>query len=197
VDEVPTRRRQRRLDGPNCKDCNDADPWSDKASYKAAAKHFCSNKWRNLKALKPTSDNTYTDEQMWSAMLEVFVDSKQKDSKSGLPPVCAISNRQWKNIERGDESKQCKQPDSKGSWQADSLFRVAVLAAEDQKGCKDLKDYTLPQGKDCEEIFTAVIDDCIVDEKDETGGYHLDKNDSGCWEWWINSKKIVKNGKVE
>lgn len=171
------------FDGPNCSGCNDAEPFSEKPAYKAAAREFCSGDW------KFKAEPGDKDAQKWSATLDIFADYGQKDLGTGLPPICAIGNDEWDSIKRPDSKDKCF---AKGSWSANSLFRVAVLPAEDQSGCKDLTAYTLPTGDSCEDIFNAIIDDCIPGKKDdETGGYHLDQNNNGCWEWWIYSKKMV------
>lgn len=112
----------------------------------------------------------------------------QRNPDTDLPPVCAVGNVLWEHIERPKSKDRCL---AKGSWESDSLFRLAVLPKKDQSGCKFLQTYDYPKGEECEKNFNAIVDDCI-DEDDEkaTGGYHPDDNDRGCWEWWIYSKEV-------
>jgi hypothetical protein len=171
------------FDGPNCDECNDSQPFSEKKAYKAVAREFCRGDW-NFKA-----EIGSKDAQKWSATLDMFTDSVQTDPDTKLPPICAIGNQMWETVKTPDSAKRCL---AKGSWSGNSEFRITVLPAEDQSGCKTLANYKLPTGDKCEEIFDAIVDDCIPGKKDdETGGYHLDKSSSGCWEWWIYSKKDI------
>ncbi|KAF2266975.1 hypothetical protein CC78DRAFT_614434 [Lojkania enalia] len=169
------------FDGPNCSECNDARGFSRQSAYKAAVQEFCYGDW------DLTAKPGYKDASKWSATLEFFTDSVQEDPDTKLPPICAISNLLWDGLKLPDSKIDCK---ASGSWSADSLFRLTVLPAEDQNGCEPLQDYKIPTEEKCEEIFNAIVDDCIPGKgDDETGGYHLDKSDKGCWEWWIYSKK--------
>lgn len=64
---------------------------------------------------------------------------------------------------------------TKRTLHGNSEFRITVLLAEDQSGCKQpLTDYQIPTGEKCEKMFVEAIDECILATKDdETGGYYF------------------------
>jgi len=70
-----------------------------------------------------------------------------------------------------------------------------IKPAQDQTGCKPLRDYKIPVDGDCTKLFDSVASQCITGKsKDETGGYHLEKSDDGCWEWWVYGLKMNERG---
>jgi hypothetical protein len=191
-DRLPTKCKPKTLPeawGGDCTDelCQNTRPLSDKAPYKAAVREFCNGGY------KFTADPGYKDPAKWSATVDIFTDSVQKDPDTGLPPICAVYSQNWDETKYPDSKKRCL--NKEGEHEGNSQFRIGVLPKEDQKGCKQLSEYKLPTGDECEEKFNAVIDDCIQGEKDdETGGYHPEKRDNGCWEWWIYSKHGISGG---
>lgn len=140
-----------------------------KSVLQAGAHQFCNDGYDWI--AKPKDE--------FSANNYFWFDTKRTDPNNNLPTYCF-------GMSYGDFD-QWSPPTMYDCDGQDSKVMLLVIPAKDQNGCKPLKDYPLKTGSDCTEVFDKVANDCMTgnDEDDDTGGFYLDKSDSGCWEWWV------------
>ncbi|KAI0181661.1 hypothetical protein GGR52DRAFT_567882 [Hypoxylon sp. FL1284] len=140
-----------------------------KSAFQAGAHAFCYR------------DHAYTAMPNGNGAKNWFwFDTTHNDPNTELPAECY--GAEWQSLDQPppDSQKYCKGGQSR--YNSDSKVWFIVEPSPDQSGCKPIKDYKLPTGRECEKRFDNVINQCMKDGHG-TSGIWKEETDNGCWDW--------------
>lgn len=119
-----------------------------KGAYQAGAHQFCFGGY----GFVSKADDRYSGSNYF------WFDTDHIDPDTKLPAYCVGSAKgsyeQWSPESR----KYCK--GGKGLNNSNSKVWYEVVPSADQKGCKPLKDYKLPEKDDCVDRWNKIINKC-------------------------------------
>lgn len=150
------------------------------SAYEAAVHQFCEGGTR-LEAVPGEIDSGFN--YFW-------LDTTHMDPQTGLPAYCIGSN-----INDGGQSSASKhcQHSGKGTglMRSDSKIAARVAPSPVQDGCKPLKKYKLPEGKQCRDNFDHVVSSCMSSEEGGKVGVWKESTENGCWDWWMWGRTLT------
>ncbi|KAI2614202.1 uncharacterized protein GGS25DRAFT_38951 [Hypoxylon fragiforme] len=121
-----------------------------------------------------------------------WFDTKHTDKETGnLPAYCLGSAKgvlaQW------SPKSQSLCSGGSGVFGSNSKIWLEVVPSDNQKGCKDLKEYKLPAGDDCVKNWNRILNECMKsgDPPHGNSGSWRESTDSGCFDWNIWGRKLT------
>lgn len=126
-----------------------------------------------------------------------YIDRNKMDPFIHLPALCQgePTDKAWVQLSKS----QCDKVWDKTTR---ATVRVQVSRSPDQTGCESLKDYKVPQGRECDAIFDRLIDKCKYDtpstrvvtmltstgmpmDSEIKSGVTKVSTSSGCYDYWL------------
>ncbi|KAK7728159.1 hypothetical protein SLS57_002629 [Botryosphaeria dothidea] len=109
-----------------------------------------------------------------------YIDRNKMDPFIHLPALCQgePTDKAWVQLSKS----QCDKVWDKTTR---ATVRVQVSRSPDQTGCESLKDYKVPQGRECDAIFDRLIDKCMPMDSEIKSGVTKVSTSSGCYDYWL------------